>query len=162
MGYSKFFNPEETLDMAGIEALQTERLRATVAHCMGSEFYRKRFREAGISAGDIRTLDDLQKIPFTTKQDLRDTYPFGIASIPLSECARLHSSSGTTGNPTVILHSKKDLEQWANAVARCLWMVGCRPDDVFQNSSGYGMFTGGLGFQYGAELLGMLTVPAGA
>ena len=162
MGYSKFFNPEETLDRAGIEALQTERLRATVAHCMGSEFYRKRFREAGISAGDIRTLDDLQKIPFTTKQDLRDTYPFGIASIPLSECARLHSSSGTTGNPTVILHSKKDLEQWANAVARCLWMVGCRPDDVFQNSSGYGMFTGGLGFQYGAELLGMLTVPAGA
>lgn len=85
-----------------------------------------------------------------------------MASIPLSECTRLHSSSGTTGNPTVILHSRRDLEEWANAVARCLWMVGCRPEDVFQNTSGYGMFTGGLGFQYGAERLGMLTVPAAA
>ena len=129
---------------------------------MGSNFYRKRFSDIGLSPEDIKTLDDLQKIPFTTKQDLRDTYPFGIASIPLSKCTRLHSSSGTTGNPTVILHSRKDLEQWANAVARCLWMVGCRPEDVFQNTSGYGMFTGGLGFQYGAELLGMLTVPAAA
>ena len=162
MAYSDFFNPEETLDREGIERLQEERLRSTVAHCMGSEFYRKRFSDIGLSPEDIRTLDDLQKIPFTTKQDLRDTYPFGLASIPLSKCTRLHSSSGTTGNPTVILHSKKDLEQWANAVARCLWMVGCRPEDVFQNTSGYGMFTGGLGFQYGAELLGMLTVPAAA
>ena len=162
MAYSNYFNPEETLDREGIERLQTERLRGTVAHCMGSEFYRKRFSDIGLSPEDIKTLDDLQKIPFTTKQDLRDTYPFGIASIPLSKCTRLHSSSGTTGNPTVILHSRKDLEQWANAVARCLWMVGCRPEDVFQNTSGYGMFTGGLGFQYGAELLGMLTVPAAA
>ena len=162
MAYSDYFNPEETLDREGIERLQEERLRSTVAHCMGSEFYRKRFSDIGLSPEDIRTLDDLQKIPFTTKQDLRDTYPFGLASIPLSKCTRLHSSSGTTGNPTVILHSQKDLEQWANAVARCLWMVGCRPEDVFQNTSGYGMFTGGLGFQYGAELLGMLTVPAAA
>ena len=162
MAYSNYFNPEETLDREGIERLQEERLRRTVAHCMGSEFYRKRFSDIGLSPEDIKTLDDLQKIPFTTKQDLRDTYPFGIASIPLSKCTRLHSSSGTTGNPTVILHSRKDLEQWANAVARCLWMVGCRPEDVFQNTSGYGMFTGGLGFQYGAELLGMLTVPAAA
>ena len=115
-----------------------------------------------MSPDDIVTLDDLQKIPFTTKQDLRDTYPFGMASVPLTKCTRLHSSSGTTGNPTVILHTQKDLEQWANAVARCLWMVGCRPEDVFQNTSGYGMFTGGLGFQYGAERLGMLTVPAAA
>ena len=162
MAYSNYFNPEETLDREGIERLQEERLRRTVAHCMGSNFYRKRFSDIGLSPEDIKTLDDLQKIPFTTKQDLRDTYPFGIASIPLSKCTRLHSSSGTTGNPTVILHSRKDLEQWANAVARCLWMVGCRPEDVFQNTSGYGMFTGGLGFQYGAELLGMLTVPAAA
>ena len=162
MAYSNYFNPEETLDREGIERLQAERLRSTVAHCMGSKFYRKRFSDIGLSPEDIKTLDDLQKIPFTTKQDLRDTYPFGIASIPLSKCTRLHSSSGTTGNPTVILHSRKDLEQWANAVARCLWMVGCRPEDVFQNTSGYGMFTGGLGFQYGAELLGMLTVPAAA
>ncbi|MBR5176874.1 MAG: phenylacetate--CoA ligase [Bacteroidales bacterium] len=162
MAYSNYFNPEETLDREGIERLQTERLRGTVAHCMGSGFYRKRFSDLGLSPEDIKTLDDLKKIPFTTKQDLRDTYPFGLASIPLSKCTRLHSSSGTTGNPTVILHSRKDLEQWANAVARCLWMVGCRPEDVFQNTSGYGMFTGGLGFQYGAELLGMLTVPAAA
>ena len=162
MAYSNYFNPEETLDREGIERLQEERLRRTVAHCMGSNFYRKRFSDIGLSPEDIKTLDDLQKIPFTTKQDLRDTYPFGLASIPLSKCTRLHSSSGTTGNPTVILHSRKDLEQWANAVARCLWMVGCRPEDVFQNTSGYGMFTGGLGFQYGAELLGMLTVPAAA
>jgi phenylacetate-CoA ligase len=129
---------------------------------MQSEFYRKRFAEAGIRPSDIKTLEDLRKIPFTTKQDLRDNYPFGLRSIALEDCVRLHSSSGTTGNPTVILHSKRDLEQWAQAVARCLWMVGCRPSDVFQNSSGYGMFTGGLGFQYGAELLGMLTVPAAA
>ena len=159
-----FFNPEfETLTRAQIEKLQYERLQKTLEHCYrGSAFYKARFDRLGIRPSDIRSLDDLHKIPFTTKQDLRDTYPFGIASVPLEACARLHSSSGTTGNPTVILHSKRDLEQWAEAVARCLWMVGCRPSDIFQNSSGYGMFTGGLGFQYGAERLGMLTVPAGA
>lgn len=160
---SRYFNPEmETLDREGIRALQTERLHSTLRHCMNSEFYRNRFRENGISVEDIRTLDDIRRIPFTTKADLRDTYPFGIASVPVEKCVRLHSSSGTTGNPTVILHTQRDLDQWANAVARCLWMVGCRPTDVFQNSSGYGMFTGGLGFQYGAEKLGMLTVPAAA
>lgn len=162
MADSKFFNPEETLSRDGIRALQLERLQATVKHCMNSPFYKKRFEENGLKPEDIKTLDDLKKIPFTTKQDLRDTYPFGIASVPLEKCTRLHSSSGTTGNPTVILHTQRDLEQWANAVARCLWMVGCRPSDVFQNTSGYGMFTGGLGFQYGAEKLGMLTVPAAA
>ena len=162
MAYSDFFNPEETFSRSELEALQLERLKSTVEHCMDSAFYRKRFADNGLKPSDIRTLDDLQKIPFTTKQDLRDTYPFGIASSPLSDCIRLHSSSGTTGNPTVILHTRRDIEQWANAVARCLWMVGCRPEDVFQNTSGYGMFTGGLGFQYGAERLGMLTVPAAA
>lgn len=162
MAYSDFYNPEEGFSRSEIEALQNERLRATVNHCMDSAFYAKRFADCGLKPSDIRTVDDLKKIPFTTKQDLRDTYPFGIASVPLKECTRLHSSSGTTGNPTVILHTAKDLDQWANAVARCLWMVGCRPEDVFQNTSGYGMFTGGLGFQYGAERLGMLTVPAAA
>ena len=160
---SEFFNPElETMDREQIEKLQLERLKTTVEHCMHSAFYKQRFKEAGLEPGDIRSLDDIRKIPFTTKQDLRDTYPFGMASVPLSQCVRLHSSSGTTGNPTVILHTQQDLDEWANAVARCLWMVGCRPDDVFQNTSGYGMFTGGLGFQYGAERLGMLTVPAAA
>lgn len=160
---SEFFNPEmETLSRSEIEGLQLERLKKTVNHCQDSAFYKKRFESIGMKPSDIKCLDDLRKIPFTTKQDLRDTYPFGIASVPLKDCIRLHSSSGTTGNPTVILHTKQDIDQWANAVARCLWMVGCRPEDVFQNTSGYGMFTGGLGFQYGAEKLGMLTVPAAA
>ena len=158
-----FFDEKmETMTRAQIEALQLERLQATVQHCMNSPFYRKRFEEAGLKPEDIKTLDDIRRIPFTTKQDLRDTYPFGMASVPLRECTRLHSSSGTTGTPTVILHTQKDLEEWAAQVARNLWMVGLRPDDVFQNSSGYGMFTGGLGFQYGAEHLGMLTIPAAA
>ena len=160
---SPFFNEKmETMTRAEIETLQLERLQATVRHCMNSPFYKKRFQEAGIKPEDIKTLDDLRRIPFTPKQDLRDTYPFGMASVPLRECTRLHSSSGTTGTPTVILHTRKDLEEWAAQVARNLWMVGLRPDDVFQNSSGYGMFTGGLGFQYGAERMGMLTVPAAA
>lgn len=152
----------ETLTRPEIEKLQLERLQKTVRHCMNSPFYKQRFAENHLSPEDIRSLDDLQKIPFTTKQDLRDTYPFGLASVPLGKTVRLHSSSGTTGNPTVILHTQKDLDEWANAVARCLYMVGLRPGDIFQNSSGYGMFTGGLGFQYGAERLGMLTVPAAA
>ena len=160
---SPYLHPQyETMSREQIEALQLERLQATVKHCMNSTFYKKRFEEAGLKPEDIKTLDDLRKIPFTTKQDLRETYPFGMASVPLRKCVRLHSSSGTTGNPTVILHTQKDIDEWANAVARCLWMVGLRPDDVFQNSSGYGMFTGGLGFQYGAERLGALTVPAAA
>ena len=152
----------ETLSRDGIRRLQTERLKKTVEQCMNSPFYRQRFAEIGLKPQDINTLDDLRKIPFTTKNDLRSTYPFGMAAVPLEKCVRLHSSSGTTGNPTVVLHTQRDLDQWAEAVARCLYMVGLRPGDVFQNSSGYGMFTGGLGFQYGAERLGMLTVPAAA
>lgn len=160
---SEYLHPQyETLSREALEKLQLERLQQTVRHCMSSPFYKQRFEECGLKPEDIQSLDDIRKIPFTTKQDLRDTYPFGMASVPLTECVRLHSSSGTTGNPTVILHTQKDLDEWANAVARCLWMVGLRPDDVFQNSSGYGMFTGGLGFQYGAERLGALTVPAAA
>lgn len=139
-----------------------ERLHKTLRQCMNSPFYRRRFEEKGISPQDIRTLDDLSLIPFTTKQDLRDNYPFGLSTVGLDKVVRLHSSSGTTGRPTVILHTQRDLEQWADAVARCLYMVGLRPGDIFQNTSGYGMFTGGLGFQYGAERLGLLTVPAAA
>ena len=140
----EYFNPEiETMTRAEIEALQLERLQSTVKHCMNSEFYKKRFEEVGLKPDDIKSLDDIRKIPFTTKQDLRDTYPFGMASVPLEQCTRLHSSSGTTGNPTVILHTDTDIDEWANQVARNLWMVGLRPTDVFQNSSGYGMFTGG-------------------
>ncbi len=160
---TSFLHPQfETLSRAEIEALQLERLHKTLRQCMNSPFYRRRFEEKGISPQDIRTLDDLSLIPFTTKQDLRDNYPFGLSTVGLDKVVRLHSSSGTTGRPTVILHTQRDLEQWADAVARCLYMVGLRPGDIFQNTSGYGMFTGGLGFQYGAERLGLLTVPAAA
>ena len=160
---SMYLHPEmETMSRPEIEKLQLERLKKTVAHCMDSEFYRKRFAEHNLKPEDIQSLDDIRKIPFTTKQDLRDNYPFGLSCVPMEKVVRLHSSSGTTGTPTVILHTQHDLDEWANAVARCLYMVGLRPGDIFQNSSGYGMFTGGLGFQYGAERLGMLTVPAAA
>ena len=160
---SEYLDPElETMSTEQIKALQVERLKATVAHCMNNPIYKERLEKAGVTPESITSIDDIRRIPFTTKQDLRENYPFGLASVPLRECVRLHSSSGTTGNPTVILHTQKDLDEWANQVARNLWMVGLRPDDVFQNSSGYGMFTGGLGFQYGAERLGMLTVPAAA
>ena len=163
MEYSPYFNPEiETMPRQQLEQLQLERLKATVAHAMNSPFYQEKFKELGITPADIQTLDDVKRLPFTTKEDLREHYPFGLASVPLKDCVRLHSSSGTTGNPTVVLHTQKDLAEWANAVARCLWMVGSRPEDVFQNSAGYGMFTAGLGFQYGAEKVGMLTVPAAA
>lgn len=159
----KYFNPElETMSREALEKLQLERLQKTVRHCMNAEFYREKFAELGITPDDIQSLDDVRRLPFTTKEDLRDHYPFGLSCVPMRECTRLHSSSGTTGNPTVVLHTQKDLDEWANAVARCLWMVGSRPDDVFQNSAGYGMFTAGLGFQYGAERVGMLTVPAAA
>ena len=160
---SEYLDPElETMSREQITALQVERLKATVAHCMNNPIYKERLEKAGVTPESITSIDDIRRIPFTTKQDLRENYPFGLASVPLRECVRLHSSSCTTGNPTVILHTQKDLDEWANQVARNLWMVGLRPDDVFQNSSGYGMFTGGLGFQYGAERLGMLTVPAAA
>ena len=159
----KFFNPElEAMPREELEKLQLERLQKTVRHCMNAEFYRQKFAELGITPDDIKSLDDVRRLPFTTKEDLRENYPFGLACVPMRECTRLHSSSGTTGNPTVVLHSQKDLDEWATAVARCLWMVGSRPEDVFQNSAGYGMFTAGLGFQYGAERVGMLTVPAAA
>ena len=160
---TSFLHPQfEALSRAEIEALQLERLHMTLRQCMKSPFYSRRFEENGIRPEDIRTLDDLFRIPFTTKQDLRDNYPFGLSTVGLDRVVRLHSSSGTTGRPTVILHTQRDLEQWADAVARCLYMVGLRPGDIFQNTSGYGMFTGGLGFQYGAERLGLLTVPAAA
>ncbi len=160
---SEYLDPElETMSREEIEKLQVKRLKETVSRCMNNPIYKKRLEEAGVSADNITSVDDIRRIPFTTKDDLRNNYPFGLASAPLEECVRLHSSSGTTGNPTVILHTQNDLDEWANQVARNLWMVGLRPNDVFQNSSGYGMFTGGLGFQYGAERLGMLTVPAAA
>lgn len=152
----------ETMNRYDLEKFQVERLKTTITLAGNSPFYKNLFAEKGITAESINTIEDIQKIPFTTKDNLRENYPFGMASIPMEKCVRIHSSSGTTGNPTVVLHSEKDLDQWANQVARCMYMVGIRNSDVFQNTSGYGMFTGGLGFQYGAEKLGTLTVPAAA
>jgi len=152
----------ETLSRDKLKRVQLERLKKTIEQAKGSPFYQKVFKENNITTDTIQSLEDLNKIPFTTKDDLRNNYPFGMAAIPVQKCVRLHSSSGTTGNPTVVLHSWQDLEEWANQVARCMYMVGLRDTDVFQNTSGYGMFTGGLGFQYGAERLGALTVPAAA
>ena len=128
-----------------------------------SPYYGKVFKELGITADALHSVADIRKLPFTTKADMRANYPFGLVAGNMREDGvRIHSSSGTTGTPTVIVHSQHDLDSWANLVARCLYMVGIRKTDVFQNSSGYGMFTGGLGFQYGAERLGALTVPAAA
>ena len=152
----------ETLNRQDLERLQLMRFRQTVERAGNALFYQKIFAEKNLSTAAVQSLDDLQKFPFTTKDDLRTHYPFGLAAIPLKKCVRLHSSSGTTGNPTVVLHSAKDLDEWANQIARCMYMVGIRDTDIFQNTSGYGMFTGGLGFQYGAEKLGCLTVPAAA
>lgn len=152
----------ETMQRPDLEKLQVELLKNTVEQAGKSPYYGKLLKENNIHADMIKSLDDLKKIPFTTKDDLRNNYPYGFGAVPLEQCVRLHSSSGTTGNPTVVLHSQKDLDAWANQVARCMYMIGLRNSDVFQNTSGYGMFTGGLGFQYGAERLGALTVPAAA
>ncbi|MFI3292482.1 MAG: phenylacetate--CoA ligase [Rikenellaceae bacterium] len=156
-----YLHPEiETMSREGLRELQLERVKSTITQATKSPFYAKVFAENGISAESITSLDDLRKIPFTTKDDLRNNYPFGLNAVPQSEVVRLHSSSGTTGNPTVICHSQKDLDIWADRVARCMYMVGLRNTDVFQNTSGYGMFTGGLGIHNGAERLGALMVPA--
>ena len=152
----------ETIPRNELKSLQLKRLRETVEQAGHSSYYADVFRSRGLSSAQIHSLDDLQQFPFTTKDDLRAAYPYQMAAIPLQKCVRIHSSSGTTGNPTVVLHSQKDLNEWANQVARCMYMVGLRDTDVFQNTSGYGMFTGGLGFQYGAERLGALTIPAAA
>lgn len=152
----------ETLPRQELEKLQLERIKSTLTVASNAPYYKDQFQKHNISPDAIRCLDDFRKLPFTTKADMRANYPFGLLAGNLEDAVRIHSSSGTTGNPTVIIHSQHDLDSWANLVARCLYMVGLRKKDVFQNSSGYGMFTGGLGFQYGAERLGALTVPAAA
>jgi phenylacetate-CoA ligase len=152
----------ETISMLGLRALQLQRLKRTMSLALTSPYYRQMYQEAGIVADDIHTLDDVRKLPFTTKQDLRNGYPYGFLTVEQEEVVRLHSSSGTTGQATVIFHTRSDIEDWANLMARCMYMTGARKSDVFQNMTGYGMFTGGLGFHYGAEKLGTLTVPAGS
>ncbi|MBR5434695.1 MAG: phenylacetate--CoA ligase [Bacteroidales bacterium] len=163
MTSTEYWNEElETMSRPNLENLQVERLRKTVEIAQHSPYYSEVFKKNNITPESIKSLEDLQRFPFTTKDDLRSHYPFGLVSVPMEKVVRVHSSSGTTGNPTVVAHSQRDLDQWADQVARCMYMVGCRNTDVFQNSSGYGMFTGGLGYQYGAEKLGAMTVPAAA
>jgi len=152
----------ETMPRPQLEQLQVKKLKDTINVCLRSPFYKQRLGQLGITADSINSLADLRKIPFTTKQDLRDNYPFGLVGGDMKDAIRIHSTSGTTGNPCVVVYSRHDIDSWANMIARNLYMVGCRDTDVFQNSSGYGMFTGGLGFQYGAEKLGATTVPAAA
>lgn len=160
---SQYWEEEiETMSREKLGEFQLKRLKETVTIAAHAPYYKEVFSKHGITADIIQTLDDIKKLPFTTKSDMRANYPFGLVAGDMKKSVRLHSSSGTTGNPTVIVHSQHDLDSWANLVARCLYMVGLRNTDVFQNSSGYGMFTGGLGFQYGAERLGALTVPAAA
>ena len=163
MASTEYWNEElETMSRPNLEKLQIERLRKTVEIAQNSPYYSEVFKKNNITPESIKSLEDLQRFPFTTKEDLRSHYPFGLVSVPMEKVVRVHSSSGTTGNPTVVAHSQRDLDQWADQVARCMYMVGCRNTDVFQNTSGYGMFTGGLGYQYGAEKLGAVTVPAAA
>lgn len=159
----EYWQPEiETMPREKLRQLQTEKLRRTIETALNSPFYGYRLGKLGITPQSINSVDDIRKIPFTTKQDLRDNYPFGLVAGNMKDAIRIHSSSGTTGHPTVVVYSRHDIDSWANMIARNMYMVGCRDTDVFQNSSGYGMFTGGLGFQYGAERLGATTVPAAA
>jgi len=160
---SVYWNRElETLAPEALEALQVERLRWTVAQASGSPFYGKVFAERAVRPESIKGLQDIRRLPFTTKDDLRAQFPYGLLAVDRRETIRLHVSSGTTGQATVVLHSRRDIENWADLVARCMYMTGVRADDVFQNLTGYGLFTGGLGFHYGSEKLGALTIPSGA
>ncbi|MDR1910198.1 MAG: phenylacetate--CoA ligase, partial [Spirochaetaceae bacterium] len=153
----------ETLPRPELEALQLRKLRDAVAWALRTPFYARRLPEAGITGPeDIRSLDDLRRIPFTTKQDLRDAFPYGLLSVPRDEVIRLHASSGTTGTPTTIYFNREDLARWSGFVARCIYGTGCTREDVFQNMITYGLFTGGLGFHSGGEEVGMMVIPSGA
>ncbi|MCL2265415.1 MAG: phenylacetate--CoA ligase [Treponema sp.] len=160
----QYRNPEiEKMPRAELEALQLKKLKDEIDISLRSPFYKERLTKTGIkSSGDIKSLGDLKRIPFTTKNDLRDGFPYGFLAIPLEDVVRLHSSSGTTGIPTVIYFSREDITRWADFMARCIYATGCTKNDVFQNMITYGLFTGGLGFHQGGEEVGMLVIPAGA
>ncbi|MFD5080520.1 phenylacetate--CoA ligase PaaK [Streptomyces sp. NPDC058371] len=159
--------PEALLDDAErmsreeIRSLQLTRLRSTLQHAYANvELYRRKFDEAGVEPDDCRSLDDLSRFPFTTKADLRDSYPFGMFAVPMSEVRRVHASSGTTGRPTVVGYTDNDLSMWADVVARSIRAAGGRPGHKVHISYGYGLFTGGLGAHYGAERAGCTVIPA--
>ncbi|MHB8068635.1 MAG: phenylacetate--CoA ligase family protein [Desulfobaccales bacterium] len=150
----------ETMPREDLRALQLQRLQAIVERVYHLvPFYRRRLDEAGVKPEDIRTLDDLQRLPFTTKQDIRDNYPFGLFASPMDQIVRLHASSGTTGKPTPVAYTQRDLDTWAELMARTIACAGAHRGDIVHIGYGYGLFTGGLGFHYGAERLGAAVIP---
>ena len=159
----EYWDPKmETIKRSDLNELQLKRLKKTLGCAYKNvPFYNKKFNEMGIKPADIKTLDDVHKLPFTKKSDLRDTYPFGMFAVPMNKVSRIHASSGTSGKSTVVGYTQKDLDTWANLMARCFYMVGIKPGDVFQNAANYGLFTGGLGIHAGAERLGCTVVPSG-
>jgi phenylacetate-CoA ligase len=160
----QYWEPEiEKMPRDELAALQLQKLREEIGFSLRTPFYKKRLAAVGIqSQDDIKTLEDLKRIPFTTKSDLRDGFPYGFLSIPREEVVRLHASSGTTGIPTTIYFSRSDIHNWTNNMARCIYGTGCSPNDVFQNMITYGLFTGGLGLHQGGEEVGMLVIPSGS
>lgn len=157
-----FWNKEiETMERGSLEKLQLERLQAVVKYCYEKvPFYRKRFDGIGLLPGDIQKLEDIRKIPYTTKADMRDNYPFGMFAVPMKEISRIHASSGTTGKPTVVGYTKRDLETWTECVARLAVAAGVTDEDVAQISFGYGLFTGALGLHQGLQKIGLAVIPA--
>lgn len=155
------WSKEETLPRQEIEAIQLSRLKATVEQVWDKvPPYRRKMEEAGVRPGDIRRLADLSRLPFVTKQDMRDNYPFGLFAVPRDEIVRIHASSGTTGKPTVVGYTKRDLQMWTDCVSRIAVMGGAKASDVAQICFGYGMFTGALGLHYGLENIGAAMVPS--
>lgn len=157
-----FFQKDiETMKRSDIEALQLQRLKWTVDYCYNNiSFYHDRLEKAGVTPEKIKTLSDIEYIPFTTKDDIRDTYPFGLFGKPMKEIVRIHASSGTTGKPTVVGYTKKDLDVWSDCVARLCSAVNVTDEDIIQIAFGYGLFTGALGLHYGLEKLGATVIPA--
>ena len=152
--------PIEKASRKKLRELQLSRLKATLRRAYDKvPHYRKKFDAAGVKPKDLKTLADLAKFPFTAKADLRDTYPFGLFAVPMDKVVRIHASSGTTGKPTVVGYTKKDIDTWAHLMARSIRAAGARPGDKLHNAYGYGLFTGGLGVHYGAERLGLATIP---
>jgi phenylacetate-CoA ligase len=150
----------ETLPRVGLESIQLRRLQNLVARVYRTVApYRRKMEAAGVRPDDIKTIADLQKLPFTVKNDLRDNYPFGLFTVPMDEIVRVHASSGTTGKPTVVGYTWKDIETWAGVMARALVCAGAHKGDMVHNAYGYGLFTGGLGAHYGAERLGAAVIP---
>lgn len=151
---------KECMDRGELKKLQSERLVKMVSYVYHNvPYYREKMQKAGVEPGDIRGLEDIEKLPFTTYEDLNKAYPFGLAAVPKSELVRVHASSGTTGKPKIAVYTRRDIDTWSECAARCLTMAGVTRDDVIQVGYGYGLFTGGLGAHYGAEYVGALVLP---